>query len=181
MATQRICSIEGCGKPVRNHGWCNAHYQRVLRHGSTDARKAPNGAGMAFLAQAITSETDECIVWPYGKANGYGRIFLGHKTYPAHRYVCEKAHGAPTPPATYACHSCAVPACVNPRHLRWGTNTDNYWDMVQHGNRNMRLNEVLVAQIKRSTLSKKALAQTYGVSVSTIKQIRSGKNWKHVA
>lgn len=28
-----LCSIDGCGRPVRNRGWCNAHYLRWRRHG----------------------------------------------------------------------------------------------------------------------------------------------------
>ncbi len=184
MDAQRICSIDGCGKPQRGpHGLCNAHRLLHQRKGTTALSRAPNGAGLSFLQQALTSDTDECIIWPYGKETaGYGRIVIGSETHTTHRYVCEKTHGPPTPPATYACHSCAVRACVNPRHVRWGTNTDNYWDMVRHGNRNNTvLNEDLVAQIKQSTVSARVLAHDYGVSVATINKIRNGSNWKHVA
>jgi hypothetical protein len=27
------CSIDGCEKPARGHGWCNAHLQRWQKHG----------------------------------------------------------------------------------------------------------------------------------------------------
>ncbi len=37
MATSRICSIDGCGKPVKARGWCKAHHLRFLRHGSPTA------------------------------------------------------------------------------------------------------------------------------------------------
>lgn len=30
---QSTCSIEGCGKPAKNRGWCSAHYTRWRRHG----------------------------------------------------------------------------------------------------------------------------------------------------
>jgi hypothetical protein len=30
---ERICSIEGCGKPARKRGWCPAHYFRWQKHG----------------------------------------------------------------------------------------------------------------------------------------------------
>lgn len=33
MATGRVCSIEGCGKPAHARGWCNAHYIRWKTHG----------------------------------------------------------------------------------------------------------------------------------------------------
>lgn len=33
MASQRICSIEGCDKPVFAREWCGMHYNRWHRHG----------------------------------------------------------------------------------------------------------------------------------------------------
>lgn len=33
MATPRLCSIEGCGKPVHQQGFCNSHYLRFYRYG----------------------------------------------------------------------------------------------------------------------------------------------------
>lgn len=30
----RICSIDGCGKPIRCRNWCRNHYDRWLRHGN---------------------------------------------------------------------------------------------------------------------------------------------------
>lgn len=30
---QRTCSVDGCDRPHRSKGWCNAHYSRVLRNG----------------------------------------------------------------------------------------------------------------------------------------------------
>lgn len=30
---ERICSIKGCGKPLRARGWCVKHYNRWRRHG----------------------------------------------------------------------------------------------------------------------------------------------------
>lgn len=31
--TERTCSIDGCGRPVRARGWCATHHQRWERHG----------------------------------------------------------------------------------------------------------------------------------------------------
>lgn len=33
MASSRICSIEGCGKPHSSRGWCRHHYNRWHLHG----------------------------------------------------------------------------------------------------------------------------------------------------
>lgn len=41
----RICSVEGCEKPVRARGWCSTHHQRWRVHGSPDVvLRAANGA-----------------------------------------------------------------------------------------------------------------------------------------
>ena len=31
--SERICSVDGCGKPAKTRGWCVTHYSRVLRNG----------------------------------------------------------------------------------------------------------------------------------------------------
>lgn len=33
MADSRICSINGCNKPVKSRGWCSAHYERNRKYG----------------------------------------------------------------------------------------------------------------------------------------------------
>lgn len=32
-ADRAACTVEGCGKPARGHGWCSAHYTRWRRYG----------------------------------------------------------------------------------------------------------------------------------------------------
>lgn len=32
QSSQRLCSIEGCGKPHKAKGWCSAHYQQAWRN-----------------------------------------------------------------------------------------------------------------------------------------------------
>lgn len=36
MATTKICSVDGCGKPHQAWGMCNPHYLRMKRRGTTD-------------------------------------------------------------------------------------------------------------------------------------------------
>jgi HNH endonuclease len=38
MATPRLCSVDGCGKPHKGRGLCEMHLARLKHHGSTDEK-----------------------------------------------------------------------------------------------------------------------------------------------
>jgi hypothetical protein len=77
-------------------------------------------------------ESDECWPWLGSRTvNGYGR--LGNRY--AHRLVYEQEVG-PIPDGLNVLHSCDNPPCVNPRHLRVGTQADNARDALERGRLN---------------------------------------------
>lgn len=184
MATSRVCLIADCGKPSRgSHGLCNAHRLLLQRHGRLERTQANGGEPLAFAEAALKMETADCIEWPYGRGKpGYPILTVDGKSVAGHRYICLRSHGPAPQGREYALHRCGNRGCVNPAHIEWGSNTDNYWDMVRHGRRNNTvLTEAMVAEIKRSPhVRSKDLAKQYGVSQSTIINIRNGKNWGHV-
>ena len=74
------------------------------------------------------------------------------------------------------------------QNLRWVTSLENAADRNQHGrtargegNGAAKLNENIVRRILRSRLGCITAARLFGVSKSTIKRIRSGKQWAHVS
>ena len=182
----RKCSVDGCARPHRSKGLCDLHYGRMRHRGSLKSSKADFGAGDAFILQAIATETDACIDWPFGQnGSGYGAV-SGRK---AHRTVCELAHGAPPLEKPYACHSCGRKICVNKRHLRWGSHKENAWDAVAHGtirrgekSGGSKLTEAQAEAIKNdhSGLSNVKVGALYGVSSATAGSIRKGRTWKHL-
>jgi hypothetical protein len=76
---------------------------------------------------------------------------------------------------------------VNPDHLFLGTTQDNTADMVAKGRanrgveqRDAKLNEERVREIRASNESGPTLAKRYGVDRSIINEIRRRELWRHV-
>ena len=42
MKTKSLCKIQGCEKPIRSRGWCQAHYTRWKNHGDPLAKRVAN-------------------------------------------------------------------------------------------------------------------------------------------
>jgi hypothetical protein len=189
MASQAICSVDGCGKPVRARGWCVNHWARWKRNGGVGIElRARNGAPQKFVREvAVKHLTDECLIWPFCVySGGYGGLNFGGRKRGAHTAVCELVHG-PQPSKNHeVAHSCGVRLCCNPRHLRWATRAENHADKIAHGTsvRGERsgvskLKEAEVLQIKAliGIVSQNKLAKQFGVGASTIRCIREGRTW----
>lgn len=126
------CAIEGCSKLNSSRGLCSTHLARLNRVGSTDDYVPVIERFELFIHKA---EPDHCWEWLGHRNNkGYGKIGLLY----AHRVACERAHGAPPSVDSVAMHSCDNPPCVNPRHLSWGSQSDNMADMHSKGRHNRK-------------------------------------------
>ena len=80
-------------------------------------------------------------------------------------------------------HMCDNPPCMNPAHLKAGTVTDNIADMVHKGRTSSKLSREDVRNIHRMMTDGEndaAIARQYGVSVTTINNVRTGKRWRHI-
>src|SRR5688572_6542050 len=190
MAIPRICTVLDCGKKVYGHGYCSAHYQRWRRHGDPMAGGMPKGQGITqkFVHEvALPYQGDDCLIWPYGKGTpGYGIINYNGKNQAVHRLVCRLAHGEASSNVLQTRHKCGVRACVNPRHLEWGTPKENMQDKVRHGtaprganNAHTKLTEADVRWIRQfgANMPRNEVAQMFGVSPQTIGKVVLRRDW----
>lgn len=184
MGTQRICSVDRCGKPVSGRGWCSAHYQRWMRHGDPTAGRAMWGEPLAEVKRAVASAVpDQCWLWPYGAdQHGYGSLQINGRMVKAHRLACEMAHGAPASENLDAAHRCGNPQCINPHHLRFATKAVNQADRMEHGtdNRGERHGMAKLSNEKAESIraayaagqtTLNELGQRHGVDQKTIHRI----------
>jgi hypothetical protein len=95
-----------------------------------------------FWARVDHSDPDACWIWPHKESPflercGYGIVCDSGRTYPAHRRAYMFAHGS-IPDGMVVMHSCDRHYCVNPAHLKLGTQKDNMQDMVAKGRNRSR-------------------------------------------
>jgi hypothetical protein len=85
-----------------------------------------------FWSKVIVSPSG-CWLWAAAKDHrGYGRYSLNGRDPAAHRVAHEALIG-PIPDGLYVLHGCDTPSCVNPNHLRAGTQGDNLRECVDRG------------------------------------------------
>ena len=127
-----------------------------------------------------------CWLWTAGifEKRGYGAF--AHPEQLAHRVAWAMYRG-PIPAGMCVLHRCDVPACVNPDHLFLGTQTDNMSDKVQKRRQSMgagtgraEITESQVKEILADLRLHREIAAQYGVTQSTISNIKLRKTWKHV-
>ena len=141
MANPRICSVDGCDKPIEARGWCKPHYRRWYNHGDPLAGKTLRGESERWLREeALAYSGDDCLIWPYAKTNkgygdGYGRTKIDGRKVIVSRFICEKVNGVPPTQRHQAAHSCGNGhlGCVTPKHLSWKTPEQNWDDRRLHG------------------------------------------------
>lgn len=192
----RLCSIDGCGKRHKGHGWCQMHLLRWKRTGDplvTRTLITERGIPMQWIEDHVDFQGDECLIWPFAKmSNGYPLAWWRGKKDGGHRIMCELAHGEPPTPKHDAAHSCGNGAggCINQRHLRWATRKENVSDMDVHGTTiwgdkipwaKLSEDDVRIIRTKFGRQTDAEIAKQFGVSDSAIYLIRKGRNWRRVA
>ena len=134
---------------------------------------------------------EECWEWNGSRnRSGYGMIATrggGLDMERAHR-VSWRLHNGIIPPYIVVRHKCDNRACVRPDHLELGTQQDNIRDMDTRGRRRNwrmlnpmpKLTEEQVIEIRAADGTFMELGRRFGVTATTIRDIKKGKTWTHL-
>lgn len=155
---------------------------------------------------AKVDRSGDCWLWTAAvDRKGYGRFSVGGQRdaqgnrrngmVGAHRFSCELEHGPIGDTRLWVLHRCDTPACVRPNHLFLGTPLDNVRDMDGKGRRingqlrgtahpNSVLTERAVREIfalyRAGGVTQAALAKKFGVCLSTVNHLFTGRLWGHL-
>lgn len=90
---------------------------------------------------------DECLIVPNSLPGSAASVRYNCKQMSAARAMCIITQGLPENPEFFAIHSCGNGhlSCVNPKHLRWGTNGDNQRDRWIHAKVHTTAERITVA------------------------------------
>ena len=138
-----------------------------------------------------TVEDSGCWEWSGNKMpSGYGYLKFKYKNTLAHRAAYETWVGT-IPPGKHVLHSCDNPPCINPGHLRVGTNQDNANDRVSRdrvafgsSSGMSKIVEQDVREIRDLYASglffQREIGEMYGLSQTMIGHIVRGTYWRRV-
>ena len=141
-------------------------------------------------------KTDTCWIWNGTRqTKGYGQLWYNGKLHSAHR-ISYAIYNGGIEPDKVVMHTCDNPNCVNPEHLKLGTQSDNMQDAKKKNrafnipprkgeeNNKTKLNEEKVLKIRelyeQGNITQLELSNMYGVTKTAIHFIIKRKNWKHI-
>ncbi len=184
----RACKVAGCDGSHEGHGWCRIHYRRWRKYGDPLAGgTSPGEAARYYRDVVLTYDGDDCLVWPYGKSDGYAVLAIPGRSKWLTKLICEDVYGAPPTSLHEGAHSCGNgnKACVARRHLSWKTHAANMGDSVIHGTSNRgersglsKLTEDDVRAIRKiGRRRNKAIAAEFDISVNYVSKILDRSRW----
>lgn len=145
-----------------------------------------------FISKVDKSD-DGCWYWrAYKNRGGYGVMRYGYKlgNKQATHVSIELFRPYDERPSIkhIVMHSCDNPPCVNPDHLKWGTDADNHRDKVAKGRQVKgsshpfaKLTDEDVYNIRSlhsSGITQRKISSIFNISNQQISRIVNGKRWK---
>ena len=149
-----------------------------------------------FWTKVSRPSPDACWEWLASKRNGYGVIGSGQaqRVVYANRYSWEFwigpiPSGGPGHHGWCIIHTCDNRACVNPAHMRLGSQGENVRDMIDKGRRGLsskpwgRLLPDQVREIRNLVASGVAMSpvgERFGITRQSVSMIVNRHIWKDI-
>ena len=151
-------------------------------------QNSPNYKKIQYVIGGINNDCWECI--SHFGSNSYPKVHVKGKQWKISRWSYTNYYKKEIKEGMDILHSCDNPSCINPFHLREGTDADNAQDRVDRNRTStLRGEDSLKSKLKEeqvneimndSILSVKKLAKKYNVSISAIYQIKNNRTWNHL-
>lgn len=189
MSAGEPCAHPGCDRVQTSksaRGLCPLHYKRKTAGSDMDAPPRSLNFTQPTFEGLLRQQTDECVLWPHAVSKqGYGVTTYNGKRASVHVLALELTVGPRPTPQHDAMHACRNRHCMNPKHLRWGTRSENSLDRHRDGTCwQAKLTPDQVVAIRyladRRLVPQAQLAATFGVCLNTIEQIKARSIWKHI-
>jgi HNH endonuclease len=194
MKKQGICRVNTCERSLyRLTGYCRPHARAMQLYGDPLKAKQHQWHGLSLRERFLkyVNKTDMCWRWVGSvDSRGYGRLNIDNTPELAHR-ISWRLFCGEIPEHQHVLHKCHHPYCVNPEHLYVGDHQDNMNDKMDAGRHRYgvhhgmahgmaKLTDDDVRMIRASAEQGVRLAEQYGVSRTTIYDIRNRKIWQHI-
>lgn len=192
----KTCGVDMVRKPMSHKRWerkkyCSPKCQMIGLGKNPDKPDTER-----FWSRVLVPEDkSRCWVWFGANSNGYGNFNrMNKQNILAHRFSWE-LHKGPIPDGLFVMHMCDNPSCVNPNHLKLGTNKENSHDSVAKGritnrpavtgenNSKTNLDERHVKLIRLAAMRgipAKEISDILGLSYEGLRGIIKGRTWKHI-
>ena len=134
-----------------------------------------------FFTKILVDPVSGCWKWLGAKSSGRAVFWFRGQQRPAAHFVLEVLAGLPRPDKDHgACHHCDNPACVNPKHLYWGTAAENGRDFSERGTFPPRLSPEQALAIYEGSGTHQSIADRFGTTRQNVTHIKGGKSWAAV-
>lgn len=209
MTPRKLLQLLGteCGRDIIHPNiWCNSLFNEYI--GDIEEWKDVNGYEDFYQISSFGNVRSLDRTIKYGdlskgeyhtrkgrllipsNSNGYLTVSLSGKTFSVHSLVANSFLTKPSENLVIN-HKDGNKSNNFYKNLEWVTQKENIQNSIKSTNGNVgvnqkdaKLNDSLVIEIKQllenGDISQASIAKMYGVSPTTISEIKTGKKWKHV-